>query len=98
MSFGDLEERPAKKRRFFVDDSPVVDRTLSEEPSATDEANAFPEAPSAPSTAPQQRGVGDVTSEAFDGDLLENFLGEHLPYSTVQRLKELSGDDIERGM
>src|SRR5437879_623700 len=43
MSSADYEERPAKKRRFFVDDSPIADRTLHHEPSLPDEVDALPE-------------------------------------------------------
>ena len=39
----DVQERPHKKRRFFVDDSPEQDPSFSPEPSLPDEVNALPE-------------------------------------------------------
>ena len=44
MSFTNVEQRPVKKRRFFIDESPVVDQPLYSEPSLPDELNALPEA------------------------------------------------------
>ncbi|SLM36731.1 dna repair protein rad-5 [Lasallia pustulata] len=43
MSYPDVEQRPTKKRRFFVEDSPVADRTSYQEPSLDDEVDALPE-------------------------------------------------------
>ncbi|KAI9718381.1 MAG: DNA repair protein rad5 [Candelaria pacifica] len=41
----ELEQRPAKKRRFFVEESPVADRTLQHGPTFSDEVDALPTAP-----------------------------------------------------
>jgi DNA repair protein RAD5 len=97
MSFGDVQERPAKKRRFFVDDSPIVDRTLTAEASLPDDISALPEIGSATTTIPQESSEANGISEEFDADLLSSFVGEHLPATTVQKLRELSGNNIERG-
>ena len=43
MSFPDIEQRPAKKRRFFVEDPPIEDQTLYSEPTLTDDTSALPE-------------------------------------------------------
>jgi DNA repair protein RAD5 len=101
MSYGDLEERPAKKRRFFVDDSPPPDPTLAAEPSFPDELNALPESVQGPAATagPTDRNGGAAESvDGFDPSLLASFIGEQLPEPTIQRLKELSGNSIERGM
>jgi DNA repair protein RAD5 len=85
MSSAECEERPIKKRRFFVEDSPVSEQLPHE---------ADPPAESTP-TPP---GLDITKSEdGFDVDLLSTFLGEELPDSTVQKLRELSQNDIERG-
>jgi len=90
MDFADLEERPAKKRRFFVEDSPgpELDNTPNPEPSRPD---ALPEN--------DLRTDRDDKSaaEGFDINLLSSFVGESLPEVTVHRLKELSGNDLQRG-
>jgi DNA repair protein RAD5 len=90
MDFADLEERPTKKRRFFVEDSPDSESkdTRSPEPPLSD---------ALPDTHLQASQGDKPISEGFDIDLLSSFIGEHLPEETVQRLKELSGNDLQRG-
>jgi DNA repair protein RAD5 len=91
MDLVDLEERPTKKRRFFVEDSPSPESkdAQSPEPLLSD---ALPE------TDPHSSQGEEPISEGFDIDLLSSFVGEQLPDDTVQRLKELSGNDLQRGM
>lgn len=96
MSYGDLEERPAKKRRFFVDDSPAPDTTLTAETSLPDEVNALEETESGPASE-GGKANGNGSDADFDVSLLESFVGEPLPLSTIERLKELSGNNVERG-
>ena len=43
MTFPDIEQRPVKKRRFFVDDPPVEDQTLRSKPTLTDETSVLPD-------------------------------------------------------
>ena len=117
MSFPDIEHRPAKKRRFFAEESPEADRSLYQEPSLPDEIDALPEASSAtytnctstdgghlsssqtdanphnqtiPSTA---NGVGD-----FDKELFASFVGEEVPRETLEKLRILAGDNMERAI
>ncbi|KAF2421570.1 DNA repair protein, RAD5 [Tothia fuscella] len=91
MSYGDLEQRPAKKRRFFVEDSPEKDNTLSAEASLPDEINALDQ--SAGNTA-----SGFVREGEFDVSLLESFVGEPLSLETIEKLKDLSGNNVERAI
>ncbi|OCK82335.1 hypothetical protein K432DRAFT_402989 [Lepidopterella palustris CBS 459.81] len=102
MSSADIEERPAKKRRFFVDDSPIADRTLHHQPSLPDEIDALPD------TLPDAQPV-DLTqddedhesgpdSEGFDSELFASVIGERVPLSTLQKLKNLSDNDIQRAI
>ena len=42
MSYPDLVEPPAKKRRFFVEDSPIEDSTFYPKPALPDELNPLP--------------------------------------------------------
>jgi DNA repair protein RAD5 len=85
MSSAEFEERPIKKRRFFVEDSPVLEQLPQEVDPPSDPT---PVPPSPETTKP---------SDGFDVDLLNAFVGEQLPDSTVQKLRELSRNDIERG-
>lgn len=82
MSFGDLDERPAKKRRFFVEDEPV------QEPSSPDDV--------LPASA-EQDNIQNASTPGFDADLFASFVGESVPEDTLKRLQEASGNDIQRG-
>jgi DNA repair protein RAD5 len=88
----DLEQRPAKKRRFFVEDSPVHDSSLSGEPSLPDEVNALPE-----TGRRDERATDFASSDGFDVTLLCSFVGEQLPEETLSKLRELSDGDVQRG-
>lgn len=109
MSFADADERPAKKRRFFVEESPIADRTLNPEPSLPDEIDALPETVPDIETPRWDPDDGDEAhpgehnaqdgdaAGGFDTELFASVVGEELPASTIQRLRELSGNDMQRG-
>lgn len=98
MNFGKIEERPAKKRRFFVEDSPVADRTVKIGDSKSDGNNATPDiTPQSSSTGSLQERDSNGVSDGFDVELLNGIAGEELPTSVVDKLKKLSGNNIERG-
>lgn len=98
MSFGDLEERPAKKRRFFVEDSPIADPSANLEASKSDGSNALPNLTpqSSSSGIPQEQRLSGPP-DGFDVELLNGIAGEELPTAIVDKLKKLSGNNIERG-
>lgn len=95
----DFEERPAKKRRFFVEDSP--------EPK-------FLHQPSNPAPADQSSIDQDQTqlnggsraasndaseqTDGFDRQLFETFTGEQLPAHDLEKLQGMAGNDTQRGM
>jgi DNA repair protein RAD5 len=93
------DERPAKKRRFFTEDSsPVQIRTKqpsehapppSPPPTVGSHEEAQPAA-EAPAENPS------VDSEGFDVGMLEAVVGE-LSISTIKQLKDVSGNNVERG-
>jgi len=86
MNDVELEQRPKKKRRFFVDDSP---------PSAPLDAAADD---SQPETAGTGLAAPSKTSEStFDVDVLSSFLGERLSGHVVAILSQLSKNNLERG-
>ena len=88
MNFTGEAERPSKKRRFFVDDF------NSPPPSSTPE-DALSDAATPPnlSTCATTR-----TTDGFDVELLRDVIGEELSLDTVQKLQELSGGNVERGI
>jgi DNA repair protein RAD5 len=90
MDLADLDERPTKKRRFFVEDSPSPESKDAESPGPT-------LSDAVPYTDLQASQVEEPISEGFDISLLSSFVGEQLPEETIQKLKELSGNDLQRG-
>lgn len=97
MSFADLDERPSKKRRFFVDDSLSAATPLKQTRVATtheDEAGIVEQkhTPVIAQDAPEPQ----PTIE-FDSSLLESIAGEKLQAETIQILRDLSENNIERG-
>lgn len=90
------DERPLKKRRFFTEDSSPsqIQRTHQSSPT--------------PSPPPEPTNAVEVVDEsnsntnegelgAFDIGMLQAVVGE-LPSTTLQRLKDVSGSNVERGM
>ena len=75
MSCPDVEQRPAKKRRFFVEDPPIEDRTLYREPALADELDALPE--TSPSTRTRETSTDGVhlSSSQTDISTLQNDTG-----------------------
>ncbi|KAK8209850.1 SNF2 family N-terminal domain-containing protein [Phyllosticta capitalensis] len=95
MSLQSLDERPAKKRRFFVKDEPVDDSTLSSVP---DKIDAVPEPGQHVETVGEAPVESDGSNTAFDADLFASFVGEQVPDSTLKKLQELSVNDIQRAI
>ncbi|KAI9720962.1 MAG: DNA helicase rad5 [Chrysothrix sp. TS-e1954] len=101
----DVEDRPppAKKRRFFVDEPPTpkakpdlaaagsgLQDDLTKTVANRQEQSGHEDQRDLPATS--------ETPVTFDGELLESFLGEKIDSEVVQRLRELSGDNIERAI
>jgi DNA repair protein RAD5 len=93
MSLEEVEERPAKKRRFLIGDSLIPDRSGTPETSPSPEENT----PQDPTPQSSSQEISNRASDPFDVELLNGIVGEELPASTVDRLRELSGNNTERG-
>jgi len=94
MSFADVEERPAKKRRFFADDSGGPPASTQETSADTHEENDEDDGIKTwtPSTTSQPEPPNE-----FDGSLLESIIGEKLEANTIETLRKLSENNVERG-
>ena len=90
MSSAEVTERPKKKRRFFVDDPPSPEKTtlVDELPPPANNASA----PSDASTTTQSGYHG------FDKKTFESFVGDTIASPSLQRLREVSGDNLERAI
>jgi hypothetical protein len=89
------DERPLKKRRFFAENSsPAQIRT--KQPSPPPQAPP-PQAESSEETQTADNGSNDAPSmDGFDVGMLQAVVGE-LSVTTLQRLKDVSGNNVERG-
>lgn len=91
------DERPPKKRRFFTEDSSPVqvrDRPRNGPPRSS------PPPPSADTvkTSDESTNTGILSGgDAFDVGILQAVVGE-LPAETLQKLKDVSSGDVQRGM
>ncbi|KAH9828203.1 DNA repair protein rad8 [Teratosphaeria destructans] len=81
----DIEQRPHKKRRFFVDDSPERDPTFASEASVPDAA-----------TNVHKEDVG-AHGDAFDADTFQAVVGE-APESAIRSLQGRFGGDLEQAI
>ncbi|KAK2754540.1 DNA helicase rad5 [Arachnomyces sp. PD_36] len=110
MSSADIEMRPAKKRRFFVED----DKSPSQSPPAV---NAFvgtntdngalpdvdmPESSRDVTTEGMEResnGLGNqIESGGFDSALFSTLVGEDVPPETIEKIRHASKDNLERAV
>jgi DNA repair protein RAD5 len=92
MSSADVEGRPAKKRRFFVDEEPEL-RT-----SSVDSTIAATALTSLQDHDTLQDTNGIAAENGFDSETLSAVVGEALSDAVISRLQQLSGGNLERGM
>ncbi len=106
----DIDQRPAKKRRFFVEDSPEPERTLFSTVSplndALSTANTTPqETPIEPNSSQTDLSIHNSKDEAtvdasngFEKETFESFVGDKVAPATFNKLREVSGDNMERAI
>jgi hypothetical protein len=121
MSFADAQPPPAKKRRFFVETSPITEKKFVSAPlpaSKDDDDDDGGEGPlsegslddhvSGDVLPPRESSGGrrkdgakaETTSgspSAFDAAVFESITGVSLDADSMKRLREVAGDNMERG-
>lgn len=88
------DERPAKKRRFFAENSSpaqVRSKHRSSPPLSPPQASS-----SAHVKEEEGQGNDAAALDGFDVGMLQAVVGE-LPYATLQKLKDVSSSNVERG-
>lgn len=91
------DERPVKKRRFFIEDSspaPVRSKPANVPPSSPPPQPQDNEDEAIPDRTNGDNGEDDFGS--FDVGMLQAVVGE-LSVPTLQKLKDVSGSDVQRG-
>ncbi len=110
MDSVDIDQRPTKKRRFFFEDSPEPECTLSST------ASPLNDALSTANTTPQETLLEPNSSQAdlsihngkarkamdasngFEKETFESFVGDKVAPATFDKLREVSGDNMERAI
>lgn len=90
----EVQERPHKKRRFFVDDSPETDPSLTAEPTLPDEIDALPETTT---YTPAANGV-QASNDAFDAETFTAVTGADLPHQGIEDLQNRFGSNTEQAI
>ena len=90
----DVQERPHKKRRFFVDDSPEQDPSFSTESSLPDEVNSLSETATYSTAAPAPLDGND----GFDADTFHAVTGAHLPDRAMHDLQRKYDGNLEQAI
>ncbi|CAD0105892.1 unnamed protein product [Aureobasidium uvarum] len=94
-----MDERPNKKRRFFVDKNSTQDASFASDPSGPDEINALPENDQDTATAIQPGQASTISSvNRFDSSLFQAFVGNDAPLATIHALQRICGNDVERAV
>ncbi len=112
----DIDQRPTKKRRFFVEESPVADTSSPSHESPNNNAVALS---TSPNTTPEEtwpdgvqprssqtdlsihdedkRAIQDVPP-GFDRETFEAFVGDKVASTTFDKIREVSGGNMERAI
>ncbi|KAL8705693.1 MAG: hypothetical protein Q9201_001213 [Fulgogasparrea decipioides] len=114
MSVAEIDQRPRKKRRFFVEGSPPPEEKLTSQTwgngDAAGKTSIHGEIHSTTETSVSSSsdGIGnDVSSHGpthspsqagFDQSLFESFVGQQVAPSVIDQLREVARDDMERAI
>ena len=103
MSAADVEERPPKKRRFFVEDPPVQEKPAFAQRAPPDAGSGTYEGLSHPAGHQNRNNDGvngedAVSCETFSRDLFQSFTGVVLSESAFGSLRKAADDDMEKGI
>jgi DNA repair protein RAD5 len=109
-----MEGPPAKKRRFFTEKEDTLDNSLAREPSLADGIDAFSRALpeqegikiNGSTEVRNQKGHAvdldpardEKSIDRFDLETFESFVGDKVPPDVLRRLREVSGDNMERAV
>ncbi|KAL8908168.1 MAG: hypothetical protein Q9207_000991 [Kuettlingeria erythrocarpa] len=105
MSVAEIDQRPRKKRKFFVEDSPPPEGKISAQQSDHEAVGSVDnQRPASSSTDGATKEVdpdgraGQEAQTGFDRSLFESFVGQEVASTVFDRLRELAGDDMERAI
>ena len=101
----DIESRPAKKRRFFVDDPADEPPQLaaigsynasSSRPTSATSTSSLPQPSSSQTDLTGQR--NDQYEPTFDANTFRTFIGEEVSLEVLDKIKDASNGNLERAV
>ncbi|KAL8675489.1 MAG: hypothetical protein Q9168_000001 [Polycauliona sp. 1 TL-2023] len=93
MSVEEIDPRPRKKKRFFVEDTPPPDETPPTSVGTVESTERLQANGSIPYDAQEHR-----ERPGFDKATFESFVGHEVAPADIERLRALVGDDMERAI
>jgi hypothetical protein len=100
MSAFEHEERPRKKPRFFVEDSPILEQNDAPQPGQDNALAANGDDAEQHSRSNEQGNLNDDAAADpgdFDMELFAAVVGEQVSRETLKKLQELSSNDLQQG-
>lgn len=101
MVSADIDQRPVKKRRFFVDDSEVLPNepaqgmdASSEKPHSVRSPTSGSLNPEASTFIPHDRSI-QPSEDAFDSELFASIVGQPIDANTVKKIRMAAKDDMQ---
>lgn len=104
----DVEHRPTKKRRFFVDDPADESPQLAAIGSYNPSSSRTPSATSASSNGQRKSSETDVTDlqtanttgtiQAFDAETFQAFVGERVDVEVIRKIQDAANGNLERAI
>ena len=105
MSSTEIEHRPAKKRRFFVDDPEDIPEQQPSSTSADTSSRPTSASSTTGLTKSSQTDSADVEPQStrqstriFDDDTFRAFVGEDVDTDVLQKIRLAANDDMERAI
>ncbi|KAL8949846.1 MAG: hypothetical protein Q9222_004086 [Ikaeria aurantiellina] len=99
MSVEEIDSRPRKKRRFFVEDSPPPEEKLALQSAENHLTQADTlHANEAASAVVVSGSTDQSTKDGFDQSLFETFVGQQVATSDIETLREMAGSNMERAI
>ncbi|KAG8631040.1 hypothetical protein KVT40_000180 [Elsinoe batatas] len=98
MSFAEPSDRPTKKRRFFVDDSPVQEHAFDQHRPTNDGTPSTTADEGRNGSRDINMGGIDENTNVFDRDQIIAITGEQLSDATLKALEKASDGDVNRAI
>ncbi|KAL9580987.1 MAG: hypothetical protein Q9212_004169 [Teloschistes hypoglaucus] len=98
MSVAEIDQRPRKKRRFFVEDSPPPEEKLATQPLQDGDVQGEALKSSLDGKVASHELTNHQSQSGFDKSLFESFVGQEVTPTVFEQLQTMAGNDMERAI